>query len=103
MVASFSRRLAVVFGACGAAGALAAAACVIADPPPDLPAPPLHHPVIVTGSVNPPTTAVLTEIPRRFDVPVEVLTPDREFFYNVFVDYDPVSRPGAVIHSRAQP
>ena len=78
----------------GVAGSLAVAtafaACIIADPPPDLPKPPRHHPNIVHGAVVPPATKVMATFPSKFLVPVEVFDPDVSFLWNVFVDYDPL-------------
>jgi hypothetical protein len=74
----------------------AVAACIVADPPPDIPAPPPHHPTILHGSVVPPTTQVLTDISPAglsFEVPVELEDPNASFEWNVFVDYDPNLNP----------
>jgi hypothetical protein len=95
----------MIFGACVGASCAAiagATACVILDPPPDLPDPPVHPPIIISGSVSPPTSRILTAIPASFLVPVEIITPGKQFFYNVFVDYDPVLRPQAEIRSAPQ-
>jgi hypothetical protein len=70
--------------------ASAIAACIIADPPPDLPKAPPHHPNIVHSAVVPPATKVIATFPSKFIVPVEVLDPNTPFVFHVFVDYDPL-------------
>lgn len=107
-VASFAfvrrtRALSVVatMAAC-LASLVASASCILADPPPELPKPVRHHPIIIKGSVAPPYTRVLPELPTSFVVPVEILDPDTAYFYNVFVDYDPINPRPADISSRPQ-
>jgi hypothetical protein len=76
------------------AAACAAVACVLADPPPDLPAESQLHPVVVQSAVFPPTTQVLVELPPSgFVVPVQLFDPDTPFEYEVFVDFDPSATP----------
>ena len=92
---AFARRtrtlsVAATIAAC-VAWLVASASCILADPPPELPKPPKHHPIIVKGSVVPPYTRILPELPHSFIVPLEILDPDSSYFYNVFVDYDPIS------------
>jgi hypothetical protein len=82
--------------AAATAGAVAvacfAAACVLADPPPDLPPETQLHPIVVKSSVFPPTTQVLVELPSTgFDVPVQIFDTDTAFEYEVFVDFDPLA------------
>jgi hypothetical protein len=64
------------------------AACVIADPAPEVPVPPLHRPTILHGSVVPPDTQILSEWPTAtgFVVPVDLVDPSQPFQYAVFVD-----------------
>jgi hypothetical protein len=84
-----TRTLTIAAVIAGCAATLAAvASCVIADPPPDLPALPRHHPIIVKGSVVPPYGAVLAELPSKFVVPIELIDPETSFEYEVFIDYD---------------
>ena len=86
------QRTAAIVAACAATLALgsAIAACIIADPPPDLPKAPRHHPNILHGAVVPPSTKVIATFPSKFIVPVEVIDPNTPFVFNVFVDYDPL-------------
>lgn len=87
--------LAATIAACVASLA-ASASCILADPPPELPKPPKHHPIIVKGSVVPPYTNVLPELPPTFVVPVELIDPDTTFAWNAFVDFDPTTNPQPV-------
>ncbi len=86
-----TRRVALAAGS--VVTALALFACVIADPPAELPAPVLHHPTIVHGSVFPPTP-VLNTWPATFAIPVELLDPTQFFNYAMFVDYDRIGNAG---------
>jgi hypothetical protein len=108
------RALKVIAAIAGIAASLAAvmslaanASCVLADPPPDLPAPAKHHPIIVKSSVSPPYTQVLPALPSRFVVPVELIDPNTpSFLYEVFLDYDgsdPGQRPYYVPTQPVQP
>jgi hypothetical protein len=86
MMRGLKAMAAVVIATC------AIGACIVADPPPDIPAPPPHHPTILHGSVVPPTTQVLSDPSAAnltFEVPVELEDPNASFEWNVFVDYDP--------------
>jgi hypothetical protein len=78
----------VLFASCAlvAPAAVLGAACVIADPAPEVPVPPPHRPTILHGSVVPPDTAILSQFPLSFEVPVELVDPSQAFEYNVFVD-----------------
>lgn len=92
---AFARRtrtlsVAATTAAC-VASLVASASCILADPPPELPKPPKHHPIIVKGSVAPPYTQKLSELPPTFVVPVELIDPDTTFAWNVFVDFDPTT------------
>jgi len=90
------RALKIAAAIAGLAASLAAvtsiaanASCVLADPPPDLPKPPKHHPIIVKSSVSPPFTQEQTALPAKYVVPVELIDPDTpSFLYEVFVDFD---------------
>jgi hypothetical protein len=70
------------------ASAAAITSCVLADPPPDLPKPPKHHPIIVKAAVSPPFTQVLAGLPTKLVVPIELIDQDTSFIYEAFVDYD---------------
>ena len=85
-------RLALVSGIAGSL-AMLAASCIVADPPPDIPAPAPHRPTIEHGSVVPPPTQILVDkwtpdLQLTFDVPVELDDPTSAFEWNVFFDYD---------------
>jgi hypothetical protein len=95
MLLSFARRSRSMKVAAAIAALLASAvamsalaSCVLADPPPDLPKPPKHHPIIVKASVSPPYTQVLAELPAKLVVPIELIDTDTSFLYEAFVDYD---------------
>jgi hypothetical protein len=80
------------------------AACVLADPPPDLPGETQLHPVVVKSAVFPPTAQVLVELPPSgFDVPVQIFDTDTAFEWQVFVDYDPLVATAPVIATKASP
>lgn len=98
-----SRTFAAAATFAGALASLAAAAsCILADPPPDLPKPPRHHPIIVKGSVKPSYTKVLSTLPN-FEVPVELIDPDTPFSWRVFIDYDPIAQTPPVQTGDEQP
>jgi len=73
-------------------------ACVTATPP-DLPEPPLRRPTILHSAVVPPEDQPLAEWPSdgQFLVPVEVDAPNVGFYYDVFIDFDPITGSGMVI------
>jgi hypothetical protein len=81
---------AVVF----ALAALLVDACVIADPPTELPRPSERRPTIVRTSVVPSTTSVLGRWPSKFIVPVELSDPHAKISWATFVDYNPVTLEG---------
>jgi hypothetical protein len=75
--------------------AVATDACVIADPPTDLPQEPAMPPVIVRGSVVPSASSILGVWPEgTFEVPVQLQDPRVRIFYSAFVDYNPVTGTG---------
>lgn len=85
-----TRRLATVGGAAlTAAALLGPQACVIAQPSGDVPRLPDSRPTIVHPSVVPSTSAVLTQFPTSFIVPVELVDPTAQFQYAAFIDYNP--------------
>lgn len=67
-------------------------ACVLADPPPILPIPPLTRPVILHDSTSPSLDEKLASLPLQFAVPVQV-APDQSLKWRVFVDTDPNGPP----------
>jgi hypothetical protein len=71
-------------------------ACVIADPPTDLPTLPPMRPTIRRASVVPPTSAVLGRWPAKFIVPVEVSDPRVDIAWATFVDYNPFNGQGYI-------
>jgi hypothetical protein len=73
---------------------LAAASCVVADPPTELPTLPPSRPVIVRGTVVPSVSAVLGRWPETFIVPVELVDPRVTIYYSAFVDYNPATGEG---------
>jgi hypothetical protein len=92
---SRSLLLASALGVCAGAGALLFA-CIVADPPAELPPPPQLPPSIVTGSVRPPITTVLTEWPPAFEVPVELSDTSLSFVWELFIDFDEFQNPQPV-------
>lgn len=63
-------------------------ACVLAEPPTDLPALPDLPATIVRASVVPTASAVLLTWPSRFIVPVQIIDPRSTIRYAAFVDYN---------------
>lgn len=82
--------------ACAACAAVVAlfAACIIAEPPSDLPELPRFRPTILRGSVVPSTSGVLGAFPDRFIVPVELVDPNVTLSYRVYIDYNPITGDG---------
>jgi hypothetical protein len=76
--------------------AVAGGACVIADPPSDLPQDSPPPPLIVKGSVVPSPSQILGVWPAggSFVVPVQLEDPKKSIFYSVFVDYNPLTGEG---------
>jgi hypothetical protein len=74
-----------------AAGGTLVTACILIDPPPELPRLPRTRPNIVQDAVQPPVSRVLLEWPTAFVVPVETLEANTPFVWSFFVDYDPVT------------
>ncbi len=67
-------------------GIEAAAACVLADPPADIPVPPVVPPQIVRVAVQPPITEFLDTIPGSFSAPVAVDPRQQNLGWQFFVD-----------------
>jgi hypothetical protein len=86
------RVVAAAVGGAAVVASLVGVACVLVDPPPDLPAETQLHPIVIKSSVFPPTTQVLAELPASgFQVPIQVFESDTAFEYEVFVDFDPLA------------
>jgi hypothetical protein len=84
--------------AVGVPGAFVVVACVYAVQP-DLPLPPQHRPTILHEAVVPPADQILARIPTDgFAVSVEPGAPNEPFFFDVFIDYDPVVRSPPTIY-----
>ncbi|MCL2725004.1 MAG: hypothetical protein FWD69_11265 [Polyangiaceae bacterium] len=71
-------------------------ACVLVEPPDDLPATPPTRPTILHASAVPSTSAVLSVFPSKFIVPVEITPATASFAWAAFVDYNPHSGEGLV-------
>ena len=96
------RRAAEALGLLAALGSLAAAhACVIAEPPGELPRPPQRRPVIVSGSLVPSNAGILGTFPEKFLVPVELADPTATFEWSAFVDFNPLTGSGLVAYQQS--
>ncbi len=73
---------------------LLGAACIVTDPPGDLPRLPDTRPTIVRASVVPSASAVLGTWPPLFIVPVELSNPRADFEYHPFIDFNPQTGAG---------
>ena len=82
--------------AIAAAISCGALACVIADPPTELPRPAERRPTIVRASVVPSTTAVLGSWPSLFILPVELSDPRSDLLWATFIDYNPATGEGFI-------
>ena len=84
--------MASMLALCVASGLFAAiAACVIADPPINLPAVPDRRPIILRDQVVPSPIVVLGYFPDSFLLPVEV-DPSATIEARLFIDYDALSQ-----------
>jgi hypothetical protein len=88
-----TRRLSLVGPSLAIAGACTVA-CVIADPPTDLPRTAERRPTIVRSSVVPSTASVLGTWPSKFIVAVELSDPRADIQWASFVDYNPATGEG---------
>lgn len=79
-----------------ASAAVLVDACVIADPPTDLPRPSERRPTIVRASVVPSTSSVLGTWPGKVIVPVELSDPLAEITWATFINYNPVTGEGFI-------
>lgn len=84
------RRL--VAGAFIAAGVIGA--CVIAEPPADLPSAPAVRPTIIRATAVPKTTSVFTGWPEKFIIDVQLSDSRQSFYATSFVDYNPSTGDG---------
>jgi hypothetical protein len=97
------RRLTVWAAALAAASALFAAACIITDPPTDLPKPVAHRPTILRDHpIVPPNTSVLGVFPSVFLLDVEV-DPNQIVEWRLFIDYNPLTGDGFVDRQPVSP
>ncbi len=80
-------------------------ACLIAEPPGELPRSPRRRPVIVTSALAPQNSSVLSTFPARFIVPVELYDPTVLFEWSAFVDFNPLTGDGlkAIAQSPFEP
>lgn len=83
-------------GAAALALVMALGACIIAQSSSDVPRLPETRPTIVSASVVPSTTNILTRWPDFFTIPVELSDPTVSFVYAAFVDYNPLTGAGLV-------
>jgi hypothetical protein len=74
--------------------AISVDACVIAEPPSDLPRLPETRPTIMHGSVVPSASGILGRWPDKFTVPVELVDPRTTIVWTAFVDYNPATGEG---------
>ncbi|MBX3220082.1 MAG: hypothetical protein KF795_06145 [Labilithrix sp.] len=79
-----------------ACGGVTIGACIIADPPTDLPRPSERRPTVVRASVVPSTSFVLGRWPSKFIVPVELSDPLAEISWATFIDYNPITGEGFI-------
>lgn len=77
-------------------------ACVIADPPTELPRTSERRPTIKRASVVPSTTAVLGRWPAKFTVPVELSDPFADVTWATFVDYNSVTGEGLIQYATSR-
>lgn len=92
------RLIAGLFTAAGIIGA-----CVIAEPPADLPTAPSARPIILRDSTFPPSTGIFTGWPSFFIVPVQLSDPRVSFIATCFVDYNPANGDGFVLKVESTP
>jgi hypothetical protein len=85
--------------ACAGSAAVGLAACLIADPGPDLPKPPDLPPSIDHLNVQPPTSLILTSLPINFYAPVTRIDTTVPYFWKVFVDYDNIAQTLPILSS----
>jgi hypothetical protein len=65
-----------------------AGACILADPPAEVPVPPIQHPEIERELVVPPVTEILRTWPIEFDVPINAFDGVSSIQWEAFLDYD---------------
>jgi hypothetical protein len=92
------RRLSVCAAVFAVLSLVGAAACIIADPPRDLPNPPPGRPTILRDRLVPPNTSVLGVFPDKFIADVEV-DPTLPVEWRLFVDYNPFDPLGGLVGS----
>ena len=84
-----ARLAAGLFIAAGIVGA-----CVIAEPPLDLPTAPVVRPTILRATAVPKTTSVFTLWPDNFIIQVQLSDQRQSFYATPFVDYNPSTGDG---------
>jgi hypothetical protein len=78
-------------------------ACVIAEPPADLPTIPASPPVIVRSGVVPPPNAVLTSWPDKFFVPVRLSDTRQSVIAAYFTDWNTATGSGFENYQQSDP
>jgi len=79
-----------------AVGAAVIGACVIAEPPTDLPTIVEQPPTVARAGVVPSPTVVLTRWPETFIVPVRLTDPKTTLVYSYFIDYNAATGDGYI-------
>jgi hypothetical protein len=78
-------------------------ACVIAEPPADLPTLPAEPPVIVRSGVVPPPNTVLTSWPDKFFVPVKLSDSRESVLAAYFADWNTATGSGFENYQQSDP
>lgn len=86
--------------ACAGSAAVGLAACLIADPGPDLPTPPSLPPSIDHLNVQPPPGLILTTSPINFYAPVTRIDTTVPYVWRVFADYDSMAGALNILQSK---
>jgi hypothetical protein len=85
-----------VVGVLLALGIGALGACLLADPPADLPVLPIEPPAIETANVTPSVPSLLQTWPSEFDLPVVADPSESELEWEVLIDHIVVDGPNPV-------
>ncbi len=101
-MARTNRRTIAVVASLALGVGIAGVACVIADPPAQLPVPPLAPPEILHDLVTPPAP-LITAWPLEFEIPVYVPDPTSLPLWHAFLDYDPISHTGSFTNGVVDP
>jgi hypothetical protein len=81
-------RATVVVVVAGLAATIGVAACVLADPPAQIPVPPIQRPEIERELCSPGVTQILETWPTEFDVPIQAFDTTSSIQWQAFLDYD---------------